>query len=566
MKKIFTLYALSLIVVVTKAQNTDLPTPTANLQTLPAGSYIIAMDNTNQVNNAGVFNYAAYGLIVHLLNNNVKVKWVITAGKAKDATDISVNAARLKPTAGSAANLNFKAGPFVIFANDTTGVAALIDGFNAGISNANDKIKVYKTNATVTADIRYNLSGFKPKGAILTDGGNEAIHLAYFTKCKIPASNYTTASGTELTTKCFTFASEPHNKKTGSVVDATITAIKQFVQAGGNFLAQCEAVNTYENNPLGRFQTTTGITDANSNAGTAISYPNPDLSFSQFEGSYNISKGGSLQNWRINAAGANNFHKHANASSDASIIGASVSKHKSGSGGMVFYIGNHQFDDDLNTLSSVNGLRMYMNAFLTPTSINNNCNTGEIVNAPLPVHLISFQGNLNKNNKVTLTWTVAENETTDHFEVERSINGKEFTTAALVFATDKSGNENYIYAETINSNDKVMFRLKMFDKQQDIDYSKILVFQTRSISTNELKIYGNPVREKITFSYTTSGSQLTEVKIYDVAGKVMMSQKINSPEGTNMMSLPLSETLKPGMYVVEVSNGADRQIAKFIKQ
>jgi len=45
-----------------------------------------------------------------------------------------------------------------------------------------------------------------------------------------------------------------------------------------------------------------------------------------------------------------------------------------------------------------------------------------------------------------------------------------------------------------------------------------------------------------------------------------MSQKINSPEGTNMMSLPLSETLKPGMYVVEVSNGADRQIAKFIKQ
>src|SRR6187401_562760 len=38
----------------------------------------------------------------------------------------------------------------------------------------------------------------------------------------------------------------------------------------------------------------------------------------------------------------------------------------------------------------------------------------------LPIHLISFQGNMNKNNKVTLNWTVADNETANSFEVERS--------------------------------------------------------------------------------------------------------------------------------------------------
>ena len=35
-----------------QAQNTDLPGPTANLQSLPSGSYIIAMDNTNQLNSS----------------------------------------------------------------------------------------------------------------------------------------------------------------------------------------------------------------------------------------------------------------------------------------------------------------------------------------------------------------------------------------------------------------------------------------------------------------------------------------------------------------------------------
>ena len=186
--------------------------------------------------------------------------------------------------------------------------------------------------------------------------------------------------------------------------------------------------------------------------------------------------------------------------------------------------------------------------------------------ATLPVHLIRFQGNLNKNNKVTLTWTAADNETVDHFEIERSVNGKDFTTAAMVFATDKFGVEDYTYAETINSNDKVMFRLKMFDKHQDVDYSKILVFQPKTSNTNEIKVYGNPVNDKLTFSYTSNTTQTVNIKVYDLTGKTVMSQKVNSLEGSNMMSLPLSSTFKTGMYVVEVSNGTDRQTAKFVKQ
>jgi hypothetical protein len=50
---------------------------------------------------------------------------------------------------------------------------------------------------------------------------------------------------------------------------------------------------------------------------------------------------------------------------------------------------------------------------------------------PLPVHLMSFQGNMNKNNKVTLNWTVADNESANSFEVERSTNGKTLQQSVL---------------------------------------------------------------------------------------------------------------------------------------
>jgi hypothetical protein len=186
--------------------------------------------------------------------------------------------------------------------------------------------------------------------------------------------------------------------------------------------------------------------------------------------------------------------------------------------------------------------------------------------APLPVNLISFMGNMNKSNKVTLTWVVADNETVNRFEVERSVNGKDFTTAGIVFGSEKFGNETYMFFETVNNTDKVMYRLKMIDKGNDVDYSKILVFQSKASASNTIKVIGNPVNDKLSLSYSSSSTQVVDVKVYDMSGRMVMANKVNSLEGNNMISLPLNSTFKAGMYVVEVNNGTDRQTTKFVKQ
>jgi hypothetical protein len=123
-----------------------------------------------------------------------------------------------------------------------------------------------------------------------------------------------------------------------------------------------------------------------------------------------------------------------------------------------------------------------------------------------------------------------------------------------------------MFYETVNNNDKVMYRLKMIDKGHDVDYSRILIFQTKTLITSDIKVYGNPVKDKLTFSYYSNATQPVQVKVYDLTGKTLMSQKVNSAEGSNMLSLPLTSTFKAGMYVVEVTNGTDRQVTKFVKQ
>ncbi|HEX7847751.1 MAG TPA: T9SS type A sorting domain-containing protein [Chitinophagaceae bacterium] len=556
---------------IVKPKAQDIPTPFANLKTLPAGSYVIPMDNNLQTNNAigvGDFNLNAYGMIVHLLNHNVKLKWVIKTGKAKDEADFSGNAEQIKPAyvAGSVTR-NFIAGPFVVDAADTAGVTALIDEFYTTHNLAGtNRPRLFRLSEDVASvDIRYDMTGFKPKAAILTDGGNQQIHVNYMTACKIPTENYALSTGTDLLAKCFTFASEPHNDLTGPTIDATITAIRRFVEYGGNFLAQCAAILNYENNDLGRFQTTGGVTSLNANIGTNLSYPNADLSFSQFQGAYNASRNGTFRNWTI-SSGINEEHNHAaGTGGNNNAIGASVSKIKTGAGGLVFYVGNHEFSN--LQFDGINGIRMYMSAFLTPVSVNNACKTGEVITGTLPVKWISFNGNKNKD-RITLEWSIAQNETADRFEVEKSSNGRDFETTGVVFTTEKKGTEGYAYFEKLKSAEKIFYRLKGIDKSQTISYSKTLAFQMEAkASAGQLNIINNPVNnDKLTLSIASSSNQPAEIRVYNITGQQIMQQKTRLSEGNNVVSVPLSANMMTGVYVAEVFNGTDRYSSRFVKQ
>jgi len=86
--------------------------------------------------------------------------------------------------------------------------------------------------------------------------------------------------------------------------------------------------------------------------------------------------------------------------------------------------------------------------------------------------LIQITGSIH-NHKVVLKWVVAENESADKFEVEKSTDGKTFTMAALVFGTDKSETDNYqFYEKAVNK--KISYRIKMINKNREAEYSSVI--------------------------------------------------------------------------------------------
>lgn len=534
----------------------DLPGPSSNLQTLPSGSYVIAMDNTNQLNTSSFFNLRAYGLIVHLLNQAVKVKRVILAGKVKDAIDFSVNATQVKPVTGSPGTIDLRAGPFVVFTSDTSGVADLVQGFN-NLQAAADYVKLYVTNADVTVDIRYNLSGFVPKAAILDDGGNQAIHTNYMTLAGITTMNYAVNSGANLLDLCFTFASEPHNGNSGAVVDTTITRIKAFVQGGGNFLAQCEAINNYENNPLGRFQSDNGITIVNKALVSSTAFPNPDLAYNQFEGAFNPVLGGSVRTWKLatGSSAINNMYHTCHGSTQDDTVSTTVAKLIAGTGGMVFYLGNHSYTNTAD-YNHINGIRMYMNAFLTPVAINNTCS----INEPLYVRFSFFEA-CRISAMVKLTWKTVVERTNSGFAIERNVTGI-WEQVAWVSTQAPGGNSNDILTYTYNDlNDAkgiTQYRIRQVDIDGRSKYSAICFVRGES-QQGRITVYPNPSSDgKVNVSFEDAA--VRDISVTDMDGRVIKQMK-----GVISDKITIGN-LMPGMYnlrVVAPSTG-EQTVAKMV--
>ena len=86
--------------------------------------------------------------------------------------------------------------------------------------------------------------------------------------------------------------------------------------------------------------------------------------------------------------------------------------------------------------------------------------------------IVSLEGN-RSNNKVILKWQVADNEAADQFEIEKSTDGKNFSTAAYVFGTDKSGTDAYLFYEKSNGK-KISYRIKIVNKDRQATYSNVI--------------------------------------------------------------------------------------------
>lgn len=184
----------------------------------------------------------------------------------------------------------------------------------------------------------------------------------------------------------------------------------------------------------------------------------------------------------------------------------------------------------------------------------------------LPIRLLRFSGNTN-NNKANLLWSVAENETGSHFEVEKSWDGKSFQAATIVFTTTTVGIENYQFLDPTELSVTTYYRIKTTNKNNSISYSNVISLKNGGATIDsKLTLLQNPVQSTLGFSFVAPNDEKAEVAIYNLAGVKVYNQNVSVRKGANSISFDMDSRMTKGNYIITVQCATSLKSSKFIKQ
>jgi hypothetical protein len=163
-----------------------------------------------------------------------------------------------------------------------------------------------------------------------------------------------------------------------------------------------------------------------------------------------------------------------------------------------------------------------------------------------------------EDGMANLEWTVAEPSEVRYYEVERSLNGKTFTSVARVEGSGITGTPA-THADDISGlhGQELYYRIKVVGKSGKAAYSKVVLLDADASGLPSVRLYPNPAKHHATLGFNASRSTMAEVRLYDASGRLARSQRVTLAKGYNQVSLESLNKLPAGLYMVRVSMEQD---------
>lgn len=186
----------------------------------------------------------------------------------------------------------------------------------------------------------------------------------------------------------------------------------------------------------------------------------------------------------------------------------------------------------------------------TATAADGCSNTTDVFvggDCPLPVDLVYFDGKV-KDCVVHLSWRTESERNNDHFELQHSSNGKEFTSIAKIKGAGTSFvPQGYTYQHQLPS-DINYYRLKQVDADGSYEYHKTIVFNaTCKLFEIGLEVYPNPVSSNETL-YLKYDQQASVLRLIDIYGRTVKVFTVESNH-SNTISIDVND-LTVGQYTI----------------
>ncbi len=225
-------------------------------------------------------------------------------------------------------------------------------------------------------------------------------------------------------------------------------------------------------------------------------------------------------------------------------------------------------DNYTNTITPVS---LLANTTYTFNVTSNPASTGTerftvVFNTITPLALKFINTSASKHdNKVDVQWTVASQDGTHTYEVERSGDAKSFSKIASLTAT---ADNTYSYADEAPLNGNNYYRIKAIARSSNNGLYSNIVRVSGNIAGAELTVYPNPVKDgrlQVSVSNLTQGSYT--ISLYNTNGQKAATKHVNYEGGSIMIEMDIA-SMANGMYMMQLTNEHGETIAeqKIVKQ
>ena len=189
---------------------------------------------------------------------------------------------------------------------------------------------------------------------------------------------------------------------------------------------------------------------------------------------------------------------------------------------------------------------------------------------PIPVTLLSFSGR--KDGAVNrLTWTTTTEQSNRGFDVQRSVDGRNFETLRFVPSQAQGGfssnNLNYTFTDDTPVGATQYYRLRQVDLNGRYQMSQVVRIKgSMSPVLSVQSIFPNPAVSKVAMLVDAPARDRIQVSIVDIAGRVVANHSFTVEMGTNTIQLDV-DRLQSGTYLIKmVGTQGEAGVSKFIKQ
>ena len=185
---------------------------------------------------------------------------------------------------------------------------------------------------------------------------------------------------------------------------------------------------------------------------------------------------------------------------------------------------------------------------------------------PLPLELLEFKGHIVEGNGL-LNWKTDNESNTSSFVIERSTDGRGYTSLGSVAAFNSPGMHYYEFTDVNIASlgaPVIHYRLKQTDIDGRFTYSTIVTLAINA-KINFVNLYPNPVKNKINLTFNVPQKERLQWQLTDNTGRKVKSGVYDLSAGSTAVTIDVP-TLHSGIYFIQLNGSALRQVIKVVKQ